>query len=106
MHIKIISRFRSISGKIICSYITQKVILYLQKLISSKYITIYLQTLSSANYMDQITHIRAFGMDDVWANIGGYVGMVLGISIIQIIEMLNEFILKLKTNVSLQNHCI
>ena len=56
--------------------------------------------------MDQITHIRAFGMDDVWANIGGYVGMVLGISIIQIIEMLNEFILKLKTNVSLQNHCI
>ena len=54
--------------------------------------------------MDQITHIRAFGMDDLWANIGGYVGMVLGISIIQIIEMLNEFILK--TNVSLRTQCI
>ena len=56
--------------------------------------------------MDQITHIRAFGMDDVWANIGGYVGMVLGISIIQIIEMLNEFISKLKTNVSFKTQCI
>ena len=51
--------------------------------------------------MDQITHLKAFGMDDVWANIGGYVGMVLGISIIQIIEMANELILKLKTNISL-----
>ena len=48
----------------------------------------------SANYMDQIAHIRAFGMDDLWANIGGYVGMVLGISILQIILMLKELISK------------
>ena len=56
----------------------------------------------SANYMDQIAHIRAFGMDDLWANIGGYVGMVLGISIIQIILMANEFVSKWKKSPSLR----
>ena len=56
--------------------------------------------------MDEITHIRAFGMDDLWANIGGYVGMVLGISIIQIVVMANDFISKLRQNGSLQSHCI
>ena len=39
-------------------------------------------------------------MPDLWANIGGYVGMVLGISIVQLIGMAENISLRFKMNIS------
>ena len=54
----------------------------------------------SSNYLEEVTHVRSFGMPDLWANIGGYVGMVMGVSILQLIGMTRNIFLRLKLNTS------
>ena len=51
----------------------------------------------STNYLEEIINIRTFGITDLWANIGGYVGTITGISIIQILESLCCFMVNIKT---------
>ena len=38
----------------------------------------------SFNYFDETTNVRSFGKDSLWGNIGGYVGMILGFSLLQL----------------------
>lgn len=49
----------------------------------------------STTYLDVITNVRAFGISDLWGDIGGYVGMVLGISIVQLLAILFNSISKM-----------
>ena len=37
----------------------------------------------SSDYFEETTNVREFESKILWANIGGYVGMILGISLLQ-----------------------
>ena len=37
----------------------------------------------SSDYFEQTTNVRNFTMGSLWGNIGGYVGMILGFSLLQ-----------------------
>merc|ERR1712141_713416 len=46
----------------------------------------------SSNYFEEVKNVRKFGKDGLWANIGGYVGMILGFSFLQLIDIICDFI--------------
>ena len=46
--------------------------------------TIYISDYASVDSYDENINIRSFGYDAMWGSIGGYVGMVLGISLFQL----------------------
>ena len=43
---------------------------------------------NSSDYFEATTNVRNFGKESLCANIGGYVGMILGISFLQVPEMI------------------
>lgn len=46
----------------------------------------------SVNSYDENVNVRSFGFDAMWGSIGGYVGMVLGISLFQLPNLMyNSF---------------
>ena len=51
------------------------------------------------NFYQEILNVRDFGVDDLWGNIGGYVGIFCGYSILQgatyFIQKFQEIIAKL-----------
>ena len=49
---------------------------------------LFIISLISADSYDENVNIRSFGYDAMWGNIGGYVGMVLGISLFQLPDIL------------------
>ena len=59
--------------------------------------------LYSSNYLIEITNVRSVGKADLWANIGGYVGMVMGISILQLIDIMYDMITRFQDRYYLQD---
>ena len=51
----------------------------------------------SADSYDENVNIRSFGYDAMWGSIGGYVGMVLGISLFQLPDILFNGFQQLKS---------
>ena len=49
----------------------------------------------SSEYFEEVTNFRHFEKDDLWASIGGYVGMILGLSFLQLTDIICEFIQRL-----------
>ena len=43
----------------------------------------------STDTFEEITNVKSFGISSLWANIGGYIGMVLGLSLFQVPDMLS-----------------
>ena len=50
----------------------------------------------SSEYFEETTNVRDFGKDSLWANIGGYVGMILG-SLYQAPEVISAIFRYLQT---------
>ena len=46
----------------------------------------------SSDYFEETINVRNFGLDSLWANIGGYVGMLLGISCLQLPDLVSHLI--------------
>ena len=38
----------------------------------------------SSNFFEETRNVRSFGMASLWADIGGYIGMILGLSFLQV----------------------
>ena len=38
----------------------------------------------SSDFFEETTNVRSFGITSLWANIGGYIGMILGLSFLQV----------------------
>ena len=51
----------------------------------------------SSEYFEQTTNVRDFGADSLWANIGGYVGMILGFSLYHAPEVISTIFRELQT---------
>ena len=43
----------------------------------------------SSDVFEEITNVKSFGLTSLWANIGGYIGMVLGLSFFQVPDMVS-----------------
>ena len=43
-------------------------------------ITIFFIITNSSDFIDETKNVRSFGKANLWASIGGYVGMILGFS--------------------------
>ena len=57
--------------------------------------------LNSSEYFEETINTRGFDQGSMWGNIGGYVGMILGFSFLQIPDIfstLYEYVLKIKLN--------
>ena len=52
----------------------------------------------SSQYFEEVTNFRNFDKDDLWASIGGVVGMILGLSFLQLTDIICEFIQRLIPN--------
>ena len=63
-------------------------------------------TYFSTTYLDVITNVRAFGISDLWGDIGGYIGMVMGVSIVQVIAILCGSISKMVNMISIKDRGI
>lgn len=37
---------------------------------------------------EEVQNLRAYGMDSLWAEVGGYIGIFLGYSILHVIELM------------------
>ena len=44
------------------------------------------------HYLEEVTNVRSTKQRDLWADIGGYVGMIMGISILQMISTITEMV--------------
>ena len=56
----------------------------------------------SSEYFEETINTRGFDQESLWGNIGGYVGMVLGYSLLQvpdIISTIYDCVLKIKLNI-------
>ena len=43
----------------------------------------------SSDVFDETTNVRSFGSASLWASIGGYVGMILGVSLLQVPDIVS-----------------
>ena len=48
--------------------------------------------LHSSDFIDETKNVRSFGITNLWAGIGGYVGMILGFSFLQVPDILSNMI--------------
>ena len=48
------------------------------------YVNFLLDVSYSSDYFEETTNVQNFGVDSLWANIGGYVSMLLGIAFFQV----------------------
>ena len=58
---------------------------------------------NSSDYFQETTNVRKFSRDSVWGNVGGYVGMFLGFSVLQIPSLLNAVYHKIKDKYTSSN---
>ena len=58
---------------------------------------LFLDNFYSSEYFEETTNVRDFGADSLWANIGGYVGMILGFSLYQAPEVISAIFRDLQT---------
>ena len=40
---------------------------------------------------EEVQNLREYGMDSLWAEVGGYIGIFLGYSLLQVVEVLLMF---------------
>ena len=61
--------------------------------------------LCSSDFVDETKNVRSFGIADLWASIGGYIGMVLGFSFLQVPDIVSSIIryAKSKSLISTRN---
>ena len=45
----------------------------------------------SSNVFEETTNVRSFGLISLLANIGGYIGMIVGLSFLQVPDILSGF---------------
>lgn len=43
----------------------------------------------SSEFFEETTNVRSFGQASLWANIGGYIGMLLGLSLLQVPDIIS-----------------
>ena len=41
---------------------------------------------------EEVQNLREYGMDSLWAEVGGYIGIFLGYSLLQVVDMLLTFL--------------
>ena len=46
----------------------------------------------SSDFIDETKNVRSFGITNLWAGIGGYVGMILGFSFLQVPDIVSRLI--------------
>ena len=44
---------------------------------------------SGSDFLDETTNVRSFGKASLWGSIGGYVGMILGFSFLQVPDIIS-----------------
>ena len=53
-------------------------------------LAIFCDTGYSSNFFEETTNVRSFGLVSLLANIGGYVGMILGLSFLNVPDMISR----------------
>ena len=53
-------------------------------------IAIFCAVCYSTNLFEETTSVRSFGMARLWASIGGYIGMILGLSFLQVPHIFSD----------------
>jgi len=48
--------------------------------------------LCSSDFVDETKNVRSIGIAGLWASIGGYIGMVLGFSLLQVPDIVSSLI--------------
>ena len=48
--------------------------------------------LHSSDFIDETKNVRSFGITNLWAGIGGYVGMILGFSFLHVPDIISNMI--------------
>ena len=69
---------------------------YFMLCIIKTFLSVYCYLFHSSDYFQETTNVRKFSRDSVWGNVGGYVGMFLGFSVLQIPSLLNAVYHKIK----------
>ena len=69
---------------------------YFMLCIINTFLPVYCYHFCSSDYFQETTNVRKFSRDSVWGNVGGYVGMFLGFSVLQIPSLLNVVYQKIK----------
>ena len=55
-------------------------------------IAIFCDAAYSSDFFDETKNVRSFGSASLWASIGGYVGMILGVSLLQLPEIVSGIV--------------
>ena len=67
------------------------------------FMCVYCYLFYSSDYFQETTNVRKFSRDSVWGNVGGYVGMFLGFSVLQIPSLLNAVFRRIKDKYTSSN---
>ena len=62
--------------------------------------------LFSSDFIDETRNVRSFGKANLWAGIGGYVGMILGFSFLHVPEIILNMINYVKSKALISNESI
>ena len=67
------------------------------------FMCVYCYLFYSSDYFQETTNVRKFSRDSVWGNVGGYIGMFLGFSVLQIPSLLNAVFRRIKDKYTSSN---